>query len=259
MQIDPMASERVWINPYNYVQNNPLLRVDPMGTIDDYNIHSDGTIEVTRTEDSSDSFTYTDSDGNKHDLGTFAKNTNGLIQPEDYNFQSADGNLAIGFFVKNVDETYVNGEALAGLLGALADNNTTDLSIIQFSDKDGNSPSPSGSHIGGEVGDLRYLRTDKSGERVNVFDVALDWDRQSSFNGSLKKFGWSSLLSERFSPGADMNGYPVSSGSPLLLPHTSHYTKFENSKGEPLKTPVRYYHHLHTQRFNPNLKEVKND
>jgi len=34
MQVDPMANEREWLNPYNYVQNNPLLRVDPEGTLD---------------------------------------------------------------------------------------------------------------------------------------------------------------------------------------------------------------------------------
>jgi RHS repeat-associated protein len=33
MQVDPMTDEREWINPYNYVQNNPLLRVDPTGWI----------------------------------------------------------------------------------------------------------------------------------------------------------------------------------------------------------------------------------
>ena len=36
INVDPMADERVWVNPYNYVQNNPLILVDPMGTIDDY-------------------------------------------------------------------------------------------------------------------------------------------------------------------------------------------------------------------------------
>ncbi len=33
-QVDPMADERHWISPYNYVQNNPLLRVDPTGMLD---------------------------------------------------------------------------------------------------------------------------------------------------------------------------------------------------------------------------------
>ena len=33
---DPLASERSWVSPYNFVQNNPLLRVDPDGMLDDY-------------------------------------------------------------------------------------------------------------------------------------------------------------------------------------------------------------------------------
>ncbi len=33
-QMDPMADEREWLSPYNYVQNNPLLRVDPTGMLD---------------------------------------------------------------------------------------------------------------------------------------------------------------------------------------------------------------------------------
>jgi len=33
---DPMASEREWVSPYNYVQNNPLSRIDPNGMLDDY-------------------------------------------------------------------------------------------------------------------------------------------------------------------------------------------------------------------------------
>ncbi|SDX69328.1 RHS repeat-associated core domain-containing protein, partial [Hydrobacter penzbergensis] len=32
--IDPMADKRNWLTPYNYVQNNPLLRIDPDGTFD---------------------------------------------------------------------------------------------------------------------------------------------------------------------------------------------------------------------------------
>ena len=34
--VDPMASERSWLSPYNYVQNNPMLRIDPDGRLDDY-------------------------------------------------------------------------------------------------------------------------------------------------------------------------------------------------------------------------------
>ncbi len=34
--VDPLAPDRGWITPYNYVQNNPLIRVDPNGALDDY-------------------------------------------------------------------------------------------------------------------------------------------------------------------------------------------------------------------------------
>ena len=34
--VDPMAEERYWVSPYNFVQNNPINRVDPTGMLDDW-------------------------------------------------------------------------------------------------------------------------------------------------------------------------------------------------------------------------------
>jgi RHS repeat-associated protein len=34
MNIDPLADERDWMTPYNYVQNNPLSKIDPYGLTD---------------------------------------------------------------------------------------------------------------------------------------------------------------------------------------------------------------------------------
>ncbi len=34
MNLDPLAAKRIWLSPYNYVQNNPLLRIDPNGLSD---------------------------------------------------------------------------------------------------------------------------------------------------------------------------------------------------------------------------------
>jgi len=33
---DPMSEKREWLSPYNYVQNNPVIRVDPDGAFDDF-------------------------------------------------------------------------------------------------------------------------------------------------------------------------------------------------------------------------------
>ena len=39
---DPMADQRSWLNPYNFVQNNPINRIDPLGNVDDW-VQGNGT------------------------------------------------------------------------------------------------------------------------------------------------------------------------------------------------------------------------
>ncbi len=44
MSVDPLAHLRSWVSPYNFVQNNPINRVDPTGALDDWVESADGEI-----------------------------------------------------------------------------------------------------------------------------------------------------------------------------------------------------------------------
>lgn len=47
--VDPMAYLRTWVSPYNFVQSNPILRVDPTGALDNRIYDKEG--EFLRTDD----------------------------------------------------------------------------------------------------------------------------------------------------------------------------------------------------------------
>ncbi|WP_291368787.1 RHS repeat-associated core domain-containing protein [Cyclobacterium sp.] len=38
--LDPLASKRDWLSPYNYVQNNSLNRTDPDGMLDEWRLNT---------------------------------------------------------------------------------------------------------------------------------------------------------------------------------------------------------------------------
>jgi RHS repeat-associated protein len=42
--VDPLAAQRLWVSPYNFVQNNPINRIDPDGRLDDWVESADGKI-----------------------------------------------------------------------------------------------------------------------------------------------------------------------------------------------------------------------
>lgn len=48
LSVDPLAHKREWLTPYNFVQNNPFLRVDPTGALDDIIITNKDDKEVGR-------------------------------------------------------------------------------------------------------------------------------------------------------------------------------------------------------------------
>ncbi|WP_409029388.1 RHS repeat domain-containing protein [Gracilimonas sediminicola] len=55
LQVDPMHSERAWVSSYNYAQNNPLIRTDPTGMLDDIFLNSEtNEYSIIRTDDEHD-------------------------------------------------------------------------------------------------------------------------------------------------------------------------------------------------------------
>lgn len=233
-QVDPMADERNWLTPYNFVQNNPITRIDPTGMLDDYYIYEDGTIERQITEGNTDTFYHVDKDNNVTDLGTFEKNENGLIQlPSTYSIDEV--NVSFGFEVKGgqTERAYVSPESMASLFGAFAETGYTDFTITQFSYSDGTSPKPSVSHRNGNNGDFRYLRYDQSGSAVTVDNTQFDQARNSNFTSALNRFGYTDLKSYRY------NG----AWNSMLLPETTHLRGHHN--------------HLHLQGYNPRITNVK--
>ncbi|WP_026750541.1 RHS repeat-associated core domain-containing protein [Sediminibacterium sp. C3] len=246
-QIDPMSEARNWVTPFNYVQNNPITRIDPDGAFDDYYIRDNGEISVKKTDDSFDKFYTQKSERTEGDMvirtykfeAKLDKNEDGLIALPN-SFQG-DG---FGFnYTGSKGENYISGSAFAGLIGALKEAQVSDVSLNHWSNADGSSPSPSRSHKNGEVGDIRPLRKDESGSPVLITDKQFDAERNGTLMKSMKKFGWTSILSEK----------NPSTGQ--ITPGTTHYSGYTDKNGN--WKSVRHNNHYHAQRFHPKLIPYK--
>lgn len=135
---------------------------------------------------------------------------------------------------------YLGGLELAAFLGALCKSGYDDISFNGFSTNDG-GPGESKSHINGEAGDLRYLRTDKKALSVVLQDAVYDHERTLNMINNFITFGWGKskrMLSEYFTnaKAGVKNNY--------IFPRCNHLAK------------PRHNNHLHLQGLSPNIEDV---
>jgi RHS repeat-associated protein len=238
--VDPLLDKYPATSCYIYSANNPVNFVDPNG-MDVYKVNeATGEIVVTPTKRKIHDYYMVDKDGKETFVGSFRYNSKGLIKlPSSFKAKNGSGR-EFGFRVKegNESRSYISGDAMASLLGALAETGTSDVTINGFSMEDGSSPSPSTSHTNGKNGDLRYLRTDRTGDRTLLGQEYFDDDRQNTLNDALFKFGWKDMISENYTP--------YGGGGKILLNHTS------SAKARSI--PTDHTNHLHLQGYAPNKR-----
>lgn len=240
-QQDPLADAYLSFSPYSWVANNPLTFLDPTGmALNDYKIYENGEIVMWETDDTSDSFTYVDEDGNETCIGTYDKNDSGLIQLGD--IDDSDGSGAkISTKEGNDNRLYISGNALASILGASADSGE-EIFVNSVSESDGASPSPSTSHKDGKNMDIRYAGNNGARDAIDYEGSKADFDKidqtaSSSMNTALNKFGYKDIRSSTLNVTSTVDGKEVT-------------TSYSVSGTTHLKN---HYDHQHLQGYNPSI------
>lgn len=77
--VDPMAEERIWLSPYQYAQNSPIIMLDPNGMLDDWYQSSDG--QLLWKEGTEKSVT----------LASRVDNEGNVLETKTYNWVASDG------------------------------------------------------------------------------------------------------------------------------------------------------------------------
>ena len=234
LSIDPLANQRAWMSPYNFVQNNPIMRIDPDGLLDDnYTITENGSVSVEKTDDKTDSFTYVDENGKETNLGTYNKIDSGLlVVPK--------GVSEIYMNNSKESKSYINPISLAGILGAGFEYYTQTglkIQINQLNNKEGGHSAHGGD---GGFADIRYANLNGN-KNESVWTTGDNFDKENSqiLANKFYKFGYNlqfGILTEN----AKGNG-----------PALNNTYFVDGSKSTP---PFHHKHHMHLQHINLKLE-----
>ena len=236
---NPLSEKYYSFSAYNYCVKNPVMFVDPDGrAADRWMIDRDGQLNKEINDNNYDEFFIQDSEGNYTNVATLGKikTKEGVVLVE---FPS-EGDGFSRYGDKDVGgDHYLQPSAAAALFGAINIIKNSDNSIIvQFGDmsaQDGGEPGTAHtggvlSHINGTNVDVRYIRNDRKQLGVTVNDNAFDREANQLMVNSFFLSGFKEQLSYKSSTGE-------------LLNNTKHKDK--------------HHHHLHIQKFLPNIRIIK--
>ncbi|MCK9449977.1 MAG: RHS repeat-associated core domain-containing protein [Bacteroidales bacterium] len=239
--VDPIAHERSWVSPYNFVQNNPINRIDRTGTLDhEYDV--DLKIgKVKRVSEKGGEVTHyfniieTNNAGDKSKLAEYSLNINefGLVPfPESGPNWGRYGSRDAGGDNWASPET---AGAFFGLLYDWAKDPLTDM--VYFDDISGDKGQDIGhtTHRTGNDIDIRYFGAGNgpnvNGSSVNCSTCWNTISNRSEYSGDLLYFSTYNFLRT-----ADKWGFNQNYAYPKGFPYTkdkSHYV---------------HRHHLHIGR-----------
>ncbi|WP_106794770.1 DUF6443 domain-containing protein [Aquimarina sp. Aq78] len=134
--IDPLAEERSWLTPYNFVQNNPILRIDPSGLLDDYALNQDGSFVKIADTNAPDRVFATDSNNNVKEDDFVTLEKDGQIESmttTEVNTVGPDGTKT----TKNVYHIQFEDDSVASeAFEFFADNSVVEWSQVKAANSD---------------------------------------------------------------------------------------------------------------------------
>jgi len=222
---------------YVYCSNNPIGRIDPDGR-DDYEIFTnkkgETQINVIRTDDPTNSYTYVNADGKKANLGTYDKTGNmvKLDQSTSFYEQTKYGQ---GY-------NYMDGDVAAGFLAGMYSYNQETGNKVEITQLNNASGGHSGREAGsGTSADVKYANLNgfKQGETVWTSGANFDKANSQKLVDAFHKFGFNSPRGSILTENAQGNGPALSNSI------------FVDGKGK-----FHHKHHIHLQRFNNNIINV---